>query len=170
VFVYTDVAAGGSTGRRLPEPDDRGRHAISRAPHGQNRTVDRALSPVIEEEAPDAWLLNETNPMAMVVMALSRATSVRRVGLCHDAENTASELAEYLVPVVPPSRRKRRRARDPGTGVPGHTRPSGRTVCRKPAVISGCWPSGGEVDPPKRGVRSEDRGRPGVKYPVHVHG
>jgi alpha-galactosidase/6-phospho-beta-glucosidase family protein len=87
VFVYTDVAAGGSTGRRLPEPDDRGRHAISRAPHGQNRTVDRPLSLVIEEEAPDAWLLNETNPMAMVVMALSRATSVRRVGLCHDAEN-----------------------------------------------------------------------------------
>ena len=51
---------------------------------------------MIEEEAPDAWLLNETNPMAMVVMALSRATSVRHVGLCHDAENTAHELAEYL--------------------------------------------------------------------------
>ena len=55
-----------------------------------------ALARVIEEEAPDAWLLNETNPMAMVVMALSRATSVRHVGLCHDAENTARELAEYL--------------------------------------------------------------------------
>lgn len=55
-----------------------------------------ALARVIEREAPDAWLLNETNPMAMVVMSLVRATSVRHVGLCHDAENTARELADYL--------------------------------------------------------------------------
>jgi alpha-galactosidase len=55
-----------------------------------------ALARVIEREAPDAWLLNETNPMAMVVMSLARATNVRHVGLCHDAENTARELADYL--------------------------------------------------------------------------
>lgn len=50
----------------------------------------------IEELAPSALLLNYTNPMSMVVMALAAATSVRHFGLCHSVPNTASELADYL--------------------------------------------------------------------------
>ena len=38
---------------------------------------------VIEEVAPDAWVLNFTNPMSRVCLALERATSLRFVGLCH---------------------------------------------------------------------------------------
>jgi alpha-galactosidase/6-phospho-beta-glucosidase family protein len=37
----------------------------------------------IEEVAPDAWVLNFTNPMSRVCLALERATSLRCVGLCH---------------------------------------------------------------------------------------
>jgi alpha-galactosidase len=50
----------------------------------------------IEELAPGALLLNYTNPMSMVVMALEAATSVRHFGLCHSIFNTAEELADYL--------------------------------------------------------------------------
>lgn len=37
----------------------------------------------IEEVAPDALLLNFTNPMSRVCLAVERATSLRCVGLCH---------------------------------------------------------------------------------------
>jgi alpha-galactosidase len=37
----------------------------------------------IEAVAPDAWVLNFTNPMSRVCLALERATSLRCVGLCH---------------------------------------------------------------------------------------
>ena len=48
------------------------------------------------EHAPDAWLLNYTNPMAMLVMALARTGIPHHVGLCHGTEHTASDLAGYL--------------------------------------------------------------------------
>ena len=37
----------------------------------------------VEEVAPDAWLLNFTNPMSRVCLALARGTSLKVVGLCH---------------------------------------------------------------------------------------
>ncbi len=37
----------------------------------------------MEEVCPDAWLLNYTNPMAMVTGAVQRYTNVKTVGLCH---------------------------------------------------------------------------------------
>ena len=40
----------------------------------------------MERVAPDAWLLNYTNPMAMVTGALLHETSVRAVGLCHSVQ------------------------------------------------------------------------------------
>jgi len=37
----------------------------------------------IEEVAPNAWVLNFTNPVSRVCLGLERATSLRCVGLCH---------------------------------------------------------------------------------------
>lgn len=37
----------------------------------------------IENVAPEAWVLNLTNPMSRVCLAVERATSLRCVGLCH---------------------------------------------------------------------------------------
>jgi alpha-galactosidase len=37
----------------------------------------------IEEVTPNAWVLNFTNPMSRVCLALERATALRCVGLCH---------------------------------------------------------------------------------------
>jgi len=41
------------------------------------------VAQTIEEVAPDAWVLNYTNPMSRICLALERATSLRCVGLCH---------------------------------------------------------------------------------------
>ncbi len=44
---------------------------------------------------PQAWLLNYTNPMAMLVWAVTRATPVKVVGLCHSVQGTARQIARY---------------------------------------------------------------------------
>jgi alpha-galactosidase len=54
----------------------------------------------MEELCPNALLLNYTNPMAMLILAVSKATSIKSVGLCHSVQNTADDLASYLnIPV-----------------------------------------------------------------------
>jgi alpha-galactosidase len=46
---------------------------------------------------PQAWLLNYTNPMAMLCWATYAGTSQQRVvGLCHSVQNTTRELCEYV--------------------------------------------------------------------------
>lgn len=50
----------------------------------------------IEEVCPDAWLLNYTNPMAMLTLSMLKATKVKTVGLCHSVQSCASELLKKL--------------------------------------------------------------------------
>jgi len=50
----------------------------------------------MEAVCPSAWLLNYTNPMAMVTGALLRATGVRAVGLCHSVQGCAESLLRRL--------------------------------------------------------------------------
>jgi alpha-galactosidase len=50
----------------------------------------------MEEICPDAWLLNYTNPLAVLVRAVSEASSIRVVGLCHSVYWTVDRLAGYL--------------------------------------------------------------------------
>jgi alpha-galactosidase len=50
----------------------------------------------IERLAPDAWLLNYTNPENRVCLAIRRYTSVRAVGLCHGVANTIPWMAWVL--------------------------------------------------------------------------
>jgi alpha-galactosidase len=50
----------------------------------------------MEEICPDAWLLNYTNPLAMLVRAVSESTSINVVGLCHSVFWTIDRLAGYL--------------------------------------------------------------------------
>ncbi len=46
----------------------------------------------IEEVCPDAWLLNYTNPMAMLAGYMQRYTNVKTVGLCHSVQVCARDL------------------------------------------------------------------------------
>ena len=50
----------------------------------------------MEELCPEAWLINYTNPMAMLCWAVNGYTRVKNVGLCHSVQGTAGELAKYL--------------------------------------------------------------------------
>ena len=50
----------------------------------------------MEELCPDAWLLNYTNPLAILVRAVSEATSIKVAGLCHSVYWTIDRLAGYL--------------------------------------------------------------------------
>lgn len=48
----------------------------------------------MEAVCPDAWLLNYTNPMAMLTGYMLRYTGVKTVGLCHSVQVCAKELLE----------------------------------------------------------------------------
>ena len=50
----------------------------------------------IEEVCPDAWLLNYTNPMAMLTGAMLRQTNVKTVGQCHSVQVCAPTLLNEL--------------------------------------------------------------------------
>ncbi len=56
----------------------------------------RSIVHDIEELAPDATLLNFSNPMAVNVWAMSRISTVRIVGLCHNVNLTAKRLAGWI--------------------------------------------------------------------------
>jgi alpha-galactosidase len=54
----------------------------------------------MERRCPEVVHLNYVNPMAMNCWALSEATTVRTVGLCHSVQHTAGELARDIgIPV-----------------------------------------------------------------------
>ncbi len=50
----------------------------------------------MEELCPDAVLLNYVNPMAMNMWGVSRASSIKSVGLCHSVQGTMLELSRDL--------------------------------------------------------------------------
>ena len=62
------------------------------------RTIPIVLDIVrdMEEVCPDAWFLNYTNPLAMLVRAASERSGIRSVGLCHSVFWTIDAIARYL--------------------------------------------------------------------------
>lgn len=50
----------------------------------------------IEEVAPRAFLLNYTNPMAMLCRAIQRESRVPTTGLCHSVQGTSAMLARWI--------------------------------------------------------------------------
>ncbi len=62
----------------------------------------RNIPPVMEiargvaELCPDAWLINYTNPVPRLCLAVSRHTGVKVVGLCHEVEHQLQRLAPLI--------------------------------------------------------------------------
>lgn len=56
----------------------------------------------MEHLCPDAWLLNLTNPMSTICRAVTRATTIRTIGLCHEVTGLRRVLAG-LFEVAPES-------------------------------------------------------------------
>ena len=50
----------------------------------------------MEAACPGAWLLNYTNPMAMLTWAVYAGSAVKVVGLCHSVQGTSRQLAGYV--------------------------------------------------------------------------
>ena len=58
--------------------------------------VMRDFAKDMEEVCPNAWLLNYTNPMAMLTGYMQRHTGVKTIGLCHSVQVCTSELLKKL--------------------------------------------------------------------------
>jgi alpha-galactosidase/6-phospho-beta-glucosidase family protein len=50
----------------------------------------------MEERCPDAWLLNITNPMTALCRGVTRETTIKTVGLCHEVTNCRYELSQLF--------------------------------------------------------------------------
>ncbi|AEJ40202.1 glycoside hydrolase [Sulfobacillus acidophilus TPY] len=68
------------------------------------RTIPVVLDLVrdMEDVCPEAVLLNYTNPLSMVVMAIARISGIQAYGLCESPRTTADTLSRYLE--IPPDR------------------------------------------------------------------
>jgi alpha-galactosidase len=105
-FVVNTIQVGGAraTGVDFAVPADYGLHYTINDTVGVGgvfrglRTIPVVLGIARDMEAvcPDAWLLNYTNPLAILVRAVSEASSIKVVGLCHSVFWTVDRLAGYL--------------------------------------------------------------------------
>jgi alpha-galactosidase len=105
-YVVVTISTGGFASMRhdleIPERygirqsvgDSVGPGGISRA--FRNIPVLVGIARDMEELCPDAWMLNITNPMTTLCRAVTRATSVKTVGLCHEIAMTRYNLANLL--------------------------------------------------------------------------
>jgi len=50
----------------------------------------------MEELCPNAWFLNYTNPMSMIIWAVTSRSELKTVGLCHSVYWTVHSIAEYI--------------------------------------------------------------------------
>ncbi|MFB3883431.1 MAG: alpha-glucosidase/alpha-galactosidase, partial [Armatimonadota bacterium] len=74
--------------------DSYGTAAVFRALRTIPQMLDIARD--VEKYAPNAFILNYTNPMQMLCRALFKETSVRMVGLCHSVQGLAARLASWI--------------------------------------------------------------------------
>jgi alpha-galactosidase/6-phospho-beta-glucosidase family protein len=62
----------------------------------RNIPVIGEIARAMEEYCPDAVLLNLTNPLTVLTRAVSKATSIRAVGLCHELFSTLGMLSKMF--------------------------------------------------------------------------
>ena len=96
-FVMVNITTGGFEsmafdldipwryGIRQPGGDTMGPGGINRAL--RNIPVLVGIARNMEALCPDAWLLNLTNPMTALCRSVTKATSIKTVGLCHEVTN-----------------------------------------------------------------------------------
>jgi alpha-galactosidase/6-phospho-beta-glucosidase family protein len=105
-FVITTIAVGGAGGWRadLEVPARYGiRQTVgdSVGPGGVLRALRHvpelvAIARDVADLAPDAWLINYSNPLTANVRAITQQTGVKAIGLCHGTMHTKSALSKDL--------------------------------------------------------------------------
>ena len=106
-YVVVCISTGGFDSH-APRPRDPGavrheaggrRHRRARAGSSAPCATSRCSSSIardMEELCPDAWMLNITNPMTTICRAVTRETSVKTVGLCHEIAGAQFTLVQLL--------------------------------------------------------------------------
>ncbi len=105
-FVVTTIAVGGATGW-LHDIEVPARHGITQTvgdsvgPGGVLRALRHipelvAIARDVAELAPDAWLVNYSNPLTANVRAITSQTPLRAIGLCHGTMHTRAALAAEM--------------------------------------------------------------------------
>ena len=105
-FVIVCISTGGFRSMAV-DLDVPAAHGITQTvgdsvgPGGVNRSLRNVpvlvgIGKAMEECCPDAWLFNITNPMTTLTRAVSRETSIKTVGLCHEVGNFCMDLAIAL--------------------------------------------------------------------------
>lgn len=102
-FVVVTISTGGfaSMAVDLDVPAAYGIHQSvgdSVGPGGINRALRNipvltGIAHDMEQVCPDAWLLNITNPMTCLTRSVTRETSIKAVGLCHEIGNYCLDVA-----------------------------------------------------------------------------
>ena len=62
----------------------------------RNIPVVAGLAQKMEQLCPHAWLLNYTNPMTTLCRTVSKTSSIRTIGLCHEWHGVRDRLAAYF--------------------------------------------------------------------------
>lgn len=70
-------------------------------PGGISRTLRNVpifvdIAKKMEQICPNAWMVHVTNPLSQLTRAVSKTTSIKVVGLCHNFSGTMSMLAQYF--------------------------------------------------------------------------
>jgi alpha-galactosidase len=105
-YVVVCISTGGfaSMARDLEVPEGHGiRQSVGDTvgPGGISRALRNipvlvGIARDMEDICPDAWLLNITNPMTTLCRAVTRATAIKTVGLCHEVTIAQRTFAKLL--------------------------------------------------------------------------
>lgn len=103
-FVFTTFRPGGLRGRHLDEAIPLGHGVVGQETVGpggflmacRSVPVLLGIARVLAEVAPDAWILNYTNPTNVVTDAVSRHSDAKIIGLCDQWAGDTATWAELL--------------------------------------------------------------------------
>jgi 6-phospho-beta-glucosidase len=103
-YVFSAIRVGGDRGRVIDEQVALRRGLVGQETTGPGgcamalRTIPVVLGycELLSKVAPDATLINFTNPAGLITQAISKQGAVRAVGVCDTPGGTAEHLAEFL--------------------------------------------------------------------------
>lgn len=103
-YVFTSIRVGGMAGRARDEQTTLGHGIVGQETVGPGgfamamRTIPHLVryARAVEAHAPDAWIINFTNPVGMVTEAVRTATGARIIGICDTPTELFEEIAHAL--------------------------------------------------------------------------
>jgi 6-phospho-beta-glucosidase len=103
-FIYTAIRVGGDEARVVDERIPLKYGIIGQETTGPGgfamalRTIPVMLeyAKIIEELAPNAWLINFTNPSGLITEALRKHTNLKVIGICDAPSSMKLEIAKFL--------------------------------------------------------------------------